>query len=294
MLARRSAQPSRSGHLLGANPAESHPRHFERYSLDPVGEFVPRGRQDRTLLVVDTKPTATSELADAFFQVKPDRDFELIWMLRQLIRGGNPPTSNETGIPLEAIHDLATRLTSCRYGVVFFGLGLAQRGLGHLTVEALLRLVEELNAHTRFTARRLRVPGDVAGADGVLCWQTGFPFAVNFARGFPRYSPGEFTANELLSRGETDACLLVGSESVELLSASAQAALRRIPTIVLDYPHIDAPWQPTVQFTTAVYGIHAPGTAYRMDEIPIPLRSLMPSPYQTDDEILTALVRLIP
>lgn len=277
----------------GANPAESHPRHFERYSLDPAGEFVPRGRQDRTLLVVDTKPTATSERADAFFQVKPDRDFELIWMLRQFLRGDNPPTSNETGIPLDVIHDLAKRLTSCRYGVVFFGLGLAQRGLGHLTVEALLRLVEELNAHTRFTARRLRVPGDVAGADGVLCWQTGFPFAVNFARGVPRYGPGEFTANELLSRDETDACLLVGSESVELLTASAQAALRHIPTIVLDYPHVEALWQPTVRFTTAIYGIHAPGTAYRMDEIPIPLRSLMPSPYQTDDEILTALARRV-
>jgi formylmethanofuran dehydrogenase subunit B len=275
----------------GANPAESHPRHFERYSVEPAGELVPRGRQDRTVLVVDTKPTATSDCADVFFQVKPDRDFEVVWMLRQLIRGDNPGASNETGIPLEAVHDLARRMTSCRYGVVFFGLGLAQRGLGHLTVEALLRLVAELNAHTRFTARRLRVPGDVAGADGVLCWQTGFPFAVNFARGFPRYSPGEFTANELLARNETDACLLVGSESVALLTAAAQATLRRIPTIVLDYPHIDPPLQPTVRFTTAVYGIHAPGTAYRMDEIPIPLRRVLRSPYKTDDEILTALIR---
>jgi formylmethanofuran dehydrogenase subunit B len=296
----------------GANPVESHPRHFERYSVEPIGEFIPRGRQDRTVLVIDTKPTATSECADAFFQVKRDGDFELIWMLRQIIgwpghseavprsqrrhaiRVDDARKANETGIPLEAIHDLARRIMSCRYGIVFFGLGLAQRGLGHLTVEALLRLVEDLNAHTRFCARRLRVPGDVAGADGVLCWQTGFPFAVNFSRGYPRYNPGEFTANELLSRNESDACLLVGSESVAMLSAPAQAALRRIPTIVLDYPHVDAPWQPTVQFKTAVYGIHAPGTAYRMDEIPIPLRSVMTSPYNTDDEILTALVQLMP
>jgi formylmethanofuran dehydrogenase subunit B len=277
----------------GADPAQSHPRHFERYSVDPVGEFLPRGRQDRTVIVVDNKPTATSALADAFFQVNPDRDFELIWILRQLLRGGAPPTTNNTGIPLEALHDLARKLTSCRYGVVFFGLGLAQQGFGHLAVEALLLLVTDLNAHTRFTARRLRIPGDVAGADGVLCWQTGFPFAVNFARGYPRYSPGEYTANELLSRGEIDACLLVGSESVEMLSTESQAALRRVPTIVLDYPHIDTPFEPTVRFTTAIYGIHAPGTAYRMDEVPIPLRRLMPSPYQTDDEILNELSQRI-
>jgi formylmethanofuran dehydrogenase subunit B len=125
----------------------------------------------------------------------------------------------------------------------------------------------------------------------VLCWQTGFPFAVNFSRGYPRYNPGEFTANELLARRETDACLFVGSESVELLSKSAQAALCGIPTIVLDYPHFDPCWQPTVRLTTAVYGIHAPGTAYRMDEIPIPLRRVIPSPYKTDEDVLTALLR---
>ena len=190
----------------GANPVESHPRHFERYSVEPAGEFVPRGRQDRTVLVVDTKPTATSECADAFFQVKPDRDFELIWMLRQIIRGDDPRTSNETGIPMEAVRDLARRMTSCRYGVVFFGLGLAQRGLGHLTVEALLRLVEELNAHTRFSARRLRVPGDVAGADGVLCWQTGFPSRSTFAR-LPAIQSGRIHRQRALAQGRpTPAC----------------------------------------------------------------------------------------
>jgi formylmethanofuran dehydrogenase subunit B len=197
----------------------------------------------------------------------------------------------DAGVSLDALRDLASRMTGCRYGVVFFGLGLAQRGLGHLTVEALLRLVADLNTQTRFAARRLRLPGDVTGADSVLCWQTGYPFAVNFAREFPRYNPGEFSANDLLARRETDACLVVGSESVALLSASALATLRDIPTIVLDYPNIVAPWQPTVRLTTAVYGIHARGTAYRMDEIPIPLRQVLNCTYKTDEDVLTMLMR---
>ena len=91
-------------------------------------------------------------------------------------------------------------MKTCRSGVVFFGLGLSQSGLGHLNVEALLRLVTELNAHTRFYARRMRVQGDVAGADSVLCWQTGYPFSVNLSRGYPRYNPGEYSANDLLER----------------------------------------------------------------------------------------------
>ena len=154
-----------------------------------------------------------------------------------------------------------------------------------------MRLVRDLNAYTRFTARRLRIPGDVAGADTVLCWQTGFPFAVNLARGYPRYNPGEYTASELLERGEVDACLLVGSEAVAELSPTAQRALGQIPTIALDYPNQRPGLDATVQFTTAIYGIHAPGTAYRMDEVPIPLRQLLPARYPLDDQVLNDILR---
>jgi formylmethanofuran dehydrogenase subunit B len=275
----------------GADPVESHPRHFERYSVEPAGFLIPRGRPDRQLVVIDTHATATSQLADSFLQVPPGADFELIWALRQLLRGIELPAAFDIGIAHRQLRELADRMASCRYGAVFFGLGLAQRGLGHVNVEALLRLVDDLNDHTRFTARRLRIPGDVTGADAVLCWQTGFPFAVNLARGFPRYNPGEYSADELLRRGEADACVLVGSESVASLSLAAQHALERIPSIVLDYPHVQATWDTTVHFTTAVYGIHAAGTAYRMDEVPIPLRRHIASAYPTDHEVLSAISR---
>ena len=123
----------------------------------------------------------------------------------------------------------------------------------------------------------------------MLCWLTGFAFAVNLARGYPRYNPGEYTANELLECGEVDACLFVGSEPYFDLSPAAQRTLDRLPTIALDFPNVNPSFAATVQFTTAIYGIHAAGTAYRMDEIPIPLRQLIPSSYPTDDEVLLAI-----
>jgi formylmethanofuran dehydrogenase subunit B len=278
----------------GADPATSHPRHFERYSVDATGLFVPRGRADRHVIVIDSEATATSRLADTFIKISCDADFEVIWALRQLLRGIALPTSFDVGVPHSELQRLADAMRGCRYGAVFFGLGLAQRGLGHKNVEALLRLVEDLNGFTRFTARRLRIPGDVAGADAVLCWLTGFPFAVNLARGYPRYNPGEYSANDLLERGEVDACVLVGSESCRDLSPRAQRAIEQIPTIALDYPHAAPPFAATVQITTAIYGIHAPGTAYRMDEVPIPLRRLVPSSYSTDEEVIREISRLLP
>jgi formylmethanofuran dehydrogenase subunit B len=199
----------------------------------------------------------------------------------------------DVGASLEALSELSDRMKSCRCGIFFFGLGLARAPLGHGNVEALLRLVADLNAYTRFHARRMRIPGDVTGADSVLCWQTGFPFAVNLSRGYPRYNPGEYSANEMLERGEVDACLLVGSEGVAQMSPQAASHLRRIPTVTLDHPTVTSSLAPAVRFTTAVYGIHLPGTVYRMDEVPIPVRPVLPTNYPSDADILQSICQRI-
>ena len=58
----------------GCDPVRSHPRHLERYSAEPLSEFLPGGRADRTIVVIDTQETETSQLADVFLRVSPDRD----------------------------------------------------------------------------------------------------------------------------------------------------------------------------------------------------------------------------
>jgi formylmethanofuran dehydrogenase subunit B len=272
----------------GSNPLKSHPRHMERY-VDSPGMFVPGGRGDRQMIVVDTDRTASAEVADRFVQVEPGADFDVLWALRAILKGVEFNEQSVGGVSREELFALAACLKSCRYGAVFFGLGLTHHGVPQTNVEALLRLVTDLNHHTRFIARRMRIPGDVAGADSVLCWQTGFPFSVNLSRGYPRYNPGEYTADNLLARGEVDAVLLVGSEGVSKLSAAAREHLDRIPTIVLDNPGVEYPTGAAVRFTTAIYGIHRAGTAYRMDEVPIPLREVLESSLASDDEVLKAI-----
>ena len=135
--------------------------------------------------------------------------------------------------------------------------------------------------------------GDVAGADSVLTWQTGFPFGVNLGRGYPRYNPGEFTGPDVLARGEVDACVVVGSDTAAGLPAAALDHLRRIPVILLDSPGEQEVVRADVTFTTAVYGVHRPGTAYRMDEVPVPLRVLLPTDLPSDGEVLGELLRRV-
>jgi formylmethanofuran dehydrogenase subunit B len=271
----------------GSDPVTTHPRHLERYSLDPRGRWVPNGRPDRFLVVVDERETETSRLADLFIPVTPGKHWDSLWALRMLVRGLPLPEVNPQ------LLELAKRMKSSRCGVVFFGSGLTQDRLAHRTIEALLQLVTDLNDWTRFYVRRMRRYGDVAGADSVLTWQTGYPFGVNLSRGYPRYNPGEFTGPEMLARREIDLCLLVGSETVADFPAAALEHLKRIPVIVLDSPGVESPVPAAVKFRTAVYGIHRPGTAYRMDEVPISLRVLLPTDYPSDGDVLNELLRRV-
>jgi formylmethanofuran dehydrogenase subunit B len=271
----------------GSDPVTTHPRHLERYSHEPKGRWIPSGRSDRFLVVVDEEETETAKKADQFILIQEGKHWEALWTLRMLVRGLEIP-----GAPSQ-LRELAVRVKACRCGVIFFGSGLTNDRLAHRTIEALLQLATDVNEYTRFYVRRMRRYGDVAGADSVLAWQTGYPFGVNMSRGYPRYNPGEFTGPDMLSRGEIDVCLLVGSETAADFPATALDHLRRIPVIVLDSPGIESPVPASVKFRTAVYGIHRPGTAYRMDEVPVPLRVLLPTDYPSDSEVLNELLKRV-
>ena len=68
--------------------------------------------------------------------------------------------------------------------------------------------------------------------------------------------------------------------------------MKRTPTIVLDPKVTHTSKLARVHITTAATGISAPGTVYRMDEIPLPLRWLK-SPYPTDEDVLKRIVAAV-
>lgn len=280
----------------GVDPVTTHPRHFERYSVEPKGMFVPHGRADRTLVVVDIERTPTADAADLFLEVTPGRDFEALWTLRAIIAGHEPDAAQvlaDTGLPLATWHDLVERMKQARFGVMFFGTGLALTRGRHLNTEALLAVVRDMNAHTRFVAKAMRAGGNVAGADNVLAWRTGYAFAVNLVQGYPRFNPGEYTANEILTRHEADAVLLVGCDLDEDLTPAARQELAGVPHIVLGNRPTSEAAGAAVAFQTSTPGIHTAGTAYRMDEIPLPLRPSVTSILPSELDVLAAIERRV-
>lgn len=276
----------------GSNPAESHPRHFTKYSLMPKGMFLPNGRKDRTCVIVDVRKTKSARAADLFLQIKPRRDFEALWTLRALAQDlevDPEQVERETGQPLSVWQDLMDRMKRARFGVIFFGMGLTMTRGKHANSEALLALTRDMNRHTRFVCKPNRGHGNVTGADNVVTWRTGYPFGVNLARGYPRFNPGEYTASDVLARKEADAALIIASDPMANFSQPAREHLASIPYIALDPKETPTTRSAAVSFCVATYGINEPGTVYRMDDVPIPLRPAFPSPFPSDLKILKGI-----
>jgi formylmethanofuran dehydrogenase subunit B len=272
----------------GGNPAECHPRHFTRYALTPKGKFIPNGRKGRTMVLVDIRETMSAKAADIFLQVRPGKDFEMLNILRALVKGQrvNLDAVAETGLKIEQLQDLVDRMKKAKFGVLFFGMGLSMTRGKHMNSAAALTLAAEMNAFTKFVAMPMRGHGNVTGADVIMRYTTTYPFGIHMGRGYPRFNPGEFSTIDLLVRGDVDATLVLGADPGATMPKPAIEHLKRTPTIVLDPKVTHTSKLSRVHITTAATGISAPGTAYRMDEIPLPLRPPLKSPYPTDEEVM--------
>ena len=279
----------------GSNPTEAHLRHLIRYSGMPKGLYTPEGRKSRFIVAVDVRETRTARLADQFVKIEPNADLELLQALRATVRGSKINADEVAGVPRSQIEELAKRMKGARMGIVFFGLGLTQSDGRHMNIDAAVGLVAELNHHTKFLLTPMRGHYNVAGANTVTTWQTGYPYAVDFARGYPRYNPGEYTSVDLLAKGEPDAAIIVASDPVSNFPADAAKHLARIPVVTLDQKITPTTMLSKVVIPVATAGVEVEGTAYRMDGVPLRLNKLV-EPHEghvPDEEVLDAIIERV-
>ncbi|MEK7283653.1 MAG: formylmethanofuran dehydrogenase subunit B, partial [Acidobacteriota bacterium] len=275
----------------GCNPAEAHPRHPTRFSVTAKGMFTPQGRKDRTIVHVDVRKTPSTRMADAFIQIKPHSDYEIFSVLTALVKGHDLDVAEVGGVPMEEWRRLVALMKDADYGILHWGMGLTMTRGKYLNIVAALRLCQELHRFTKFQGAPLRGHGNVVGMAQVLTWQTGFPFAVNLSRGYPRFNPGEFSVADLLARGEVDAALIIGADAVGNLPKQAAAHITSIPLICVDPKESETTRVAKIVIPAAQAGVAATGVAYRMDHIPLPLKKVVDSPYPSDRDILDRIIK---
>ncbi|MGE5533354.1 MAG: hypothetical protein ACM3UN_03285, partial [Bacillota bacterium] len=108
-----------------SNLASSQPK-IHADSCSPSDSLQTLRREDRKLIVVDVRKTLTASMADYFLQIEPNKDFEIIQALRMLVNDQELDVDNVAGVPVEYLSEVSEALVNCNYGVIFFGMGLAQ------------------------------------------------------------------------------------------------------------------------------------------------------------------------
>jgi formylmethanofuran dehydrogenase subunit B len=249
----------------------------------------------RRIIVIDVRRTRTADAADCFIQVEPGKDYELLQALRVLVNDGELDVDEVAGIPKDTLEELADILINCKMGVIFFGLGLTMSKGKHRNIDAAINLTRDLNSRTKFLIMPMRGHYNVTGANIVTTWQTGYPFGVDLSNGYPRYNPGETTANDILRRGEADAMLVIASDPVAHFPKSSSQSIARIPLISIDPEVTPTTMLADVILPPSFAGIESEGTAYRMDHVPLPLKKVVEPPkgFISDQEILRRILKKV-
>lgn len=249
----------------GTDPAARYPRYASRYAPEPAGLFVPDGRRSRRIVSVDVGDARGPADADTRIRIHADQELDAIGVLRAVL-AGRPLGGTELD---GALSDLARTLTAARYVAIVFDAEPGALPPQPARAESLTALGQQLNAVTRACVTALRGGGNRVGAESVLAWQTGYPMTVDFSRGHPRFRPDD-GAGALVATGAVDAVLVVGRAS------GAPFAIDAVRSVAIGPSASELPCDTAID--TGVAGIHERGTAFRMDDVPLPLRAPVPGP----------------
>ncbi|MCQ1536598.1 formylmethanofuran dehydrogenase subunit B [Methanosarcina sp. KYL-1] len=275
----------------GCNPVHAHPRHMSRYSSFSKGFFTEKGRKGRKMVVIDVRKTDTAKLADTYVEIDQGSDLLLITALRSIVNGhADVVPETVAGVSKAEVMELAETLKNAKFVCVFFGMGVTQSRSKYKNGDGVSSLISDLNQHTKAVMIGMRGHYNVTGFGQVATWETGFPMAIDFARGYPYYNPGETGANDVLVREEADAAIIAAADAGAHFPQKAVRHLAKIPVIQID-PYAN----PTTEIAdviipAAVVGIEAEGTAYRMDAISLRMKKLIDSKFKTDEEIAKDLI----
>ncbi|GAB4305923.1 MAG: formylmethanofuran dehydrogenase subunit B [Promethearchaeota archaeon] len=262
----------------GCNPMNAHARHLARYTTYVRGFFRQNGKFERTLVVVDPRVSDTAKIADLHLQVNLGEDYELFQAMRAYLRGHELQGEKISGVPVEKIKQAVDLMKEANYGILHFGLGLTHSSSKSKNIEGGISLIRELNDHSKWQIMPLTGHYNVVGYVATMTWTTGYPFATSFHRGYPVYNVGEFSAPDLLRRGQADAMFVMGADPGAHLAAEAVAHMAKIPLIVSEiHP------TPTTELANLVLpathnGIEAEGSCYRMDSVPLHMRKVIDPP----------------
>jgi formylmethanofuran dehydrogenase subunit B len=246
------------------DPQTTHPRLLDRLGFGAHSSAV--------LLVVDDRDTATARRADLRLRWPREHDLEALTGLHALqsrlaLRG------TELALELEG---LLEQVNAVPHATFVHGPGLTAGAGGQRRALALHELVRALCHDRHVVTLALPEAAGTRGAQDVLSWQSGYTGNVDFANGHPEL----VTTTRPLAAGEgVDVSLRIEGAPDDALAGVREIVLSSLP----------AP-EAEVSIRTAAAGVHAGGTAHRLDGVPLALQAPLPGDAPTATALLTRLL----
>jgi formylmethanofuran dehydrogenase subunit B len=268
----------------GVDPAVRYPRFETRYAPGPVGIHLPEGRHSRTVLAVDVGRARGPADADLRISLSPPEEVAMLVSLAAALAAPSVTAPTSPGQDSEnPIGALAERIRAARYVAVIAEVDHADLPPGDdaRRAEALMLLSLAVNDVTRGALVPLRGGGNRPGAEAVVTAQTGFPLAVDFSRGYPRYEPWSATAAQLVARQAVDVVLVLGAPVG--LPPTMTSLFSKVTTCVIGPRASENALAQTAAgaIDTGVPSVHEGGTVLRMDDLPLPVRGRISGPPST-------------
>jgi formylmethanofuran dehydrogenase subunit B len=300
------------------------PRFRQRYGDMADGEFVHPA--SRTVMVVDSNPEparwqdnfAAGESPGSlqFVTIDADDRGTLEQMLTASKRRNStvPPgtqtasrsntSPNETDPVWWPIH---VALSQSRYAAVVLGELNPGTEEHHLSEWILLhQLLQQWTATWNYQQRCVVVPfpgmaNQCRTAQSVLTWRTGYPMAVDFSNGFPRYDPIAFHWRELIKRDDVDLILHVSGDCGHLSSSSWADQSRCLAKWANDKPLWEIGTQQTIPtahrflstYTEQSSVAPIPRTIGRPDAVMLPYSEVPFANFNREAEIMARLWSLL-
>ena len=275
--------------IVGSDVHTLHPRFFERIVATPEPMFLAPG-QKRTVVFVGEGLDASAARGGAIGEVLTlpcpiDAVGEVMSALRARLKGTQLAADAIAGVPIARIDDLAERCRSAHYGVMVWAPPSLAYPSADLTVRVVSDLVKDLNLTTRFAGLSLGGNEGAVSAGAVATWQSGFPMRVSYAGGQPEYDTARYSANRMLSSGDTDLLVWIASFSAGLVPPASD-----VPTILFGVPGMTIDKRPLVYIPVGTPGVDHTGRLVRCDNVvSLPLRDLKRSTLPSAASVLASI-----
>ena len=222
--------------------------------------------------------TYVLEVSDKWISYDIGEDYAFFNTLRMILAGHEIIDEEIAGVNIEILYELVEIMKNAEYGALFFGLGLTQSTTKQGNVDVLIQLIEDLNKYSKWSMLPMRGFFNVNGFNMALTTETGYPYGVDYSRGYPRYMVGETTTIDLLNRREPDFFMAVAADPGVQFPGYTIKHLVDIPVV-----QVDTHWGPYTELADIVLpstrvGVETKGTAYRMDSIPLYMKKVIEKP----------------